>query len=341
MAYGSSQSLYYYYRQLSGTERRVYDELLEGLQAMSSEIVLSCGDFDTIERVVDLVMADHPELFWFPGGGRMRQYGDQFSFQPKYTMSRMTKASRERSINRVTEGFLRDIRFCRTDVERLEAAYLYLVKNVTYEENSADSQNICSALINHRSVCAGYSKALQVLLQKMGIECLYISGTLTGRRSHAWNMVKLDGKYYHTDVTHGDRSFFDGTSVGNGLPVELEAECGYLCMSDEEALRDRTIKTISGVRIPVCNSTRMNWYPRHNLYFSQKEEAWSAIEKSLARNQKYFCCQFSSKLAYDAFLRDLSKGKFADLALEKMNLRRVSTRSSHCDSLRIVIGWAQ
>ena len=184
----------------------------------------------------------------------MSQRGSSFSFQPKYTISRETKQEREARIRRVVSEFLESTRRCRTDVECLEAAFNYLVKNVSYVDGCIDNQNICSALLNHKSVCAGYSKSLQYLMQKMGKECLFISGITAKKGRHAWNIVKLGGKYYHTDVTFGDRSFSDGTMVGAGLPAELEAEYAYLCMSDEEALRERRITMKAGIRLPACTS---------------------------------------------------------------------------------------
>ena len=128
----SDNSAYYFYGQLSSSERVVYDELLRGLMAMQSSIPFSSGvSFDMISRMVELVLNDHPEIFWFSGAGNMSQRGSSFSFQPKYTISRETKQEREARIRRVVSEFLESTRRCRTDVECLEAAFNYLVKNVS------------------------------------------------------------------------------------------------------------------------------------------------------------------------------------------------------------------
>ena len=49
------------------------------------------------------------------------------------------------------------------------------------------------------SVCEGYSKAYTMLLAKAGIESYLVSGN-----NHMWNLVKIDGEYYQTDVTWDD-----------------------------------------------------------------------------------------------------------------------------------------
>lgn len=59
-------------------------------------------------------------------------------------------------------------------------------------------------LLKNGGVCSGYSKAYQELLARVGIEAYYISGLVYGDDPHAWNVVKIDGKYYCTDVTWDD-----------------------------------------------------------------------------------------------------------------------------------------
>ena len=55
--------------------------------------------------------------------------------------------------------------------------YEYLVNNVQYVEEAPDNQNIYSALVGKATVCAGYAKANQYLLNRMGIYCTYVIGT--------------------------------------------------------------------------------------------------------------------------------------------------------------------
>ena len=57
-------------------------------------------------------------------------------------------------------------------------------------EGAPDNQNIYSALVGKRTVCAGYARSAQYLLQKMGMECIYVTGTCANGEAHAWNQVK-------------------------------------------------------------------------------------------------------------------------------------------------------
>lgn len=56
-------------------------------------------------------------------------------------------------------------------------------------------------LVGGTAVCQGYSEAYMDLLQRAGLECLLIEST---PMDHCWNLVKLDGQWYHIDSTWDD-----------------------------------------------------------------------------------------------------------------------------------------
>lgn len=64
-----------------------------------------------------------------------------------------------------------------------------------------DSHKIIGVFCNKKAVCEGYAKAYIYLLDKLGIESYMCSSEIL---NHAWNIVKIDNKYYHTDVTWDD-----------------------------------------------------------------------------------------------------------------------------------------
>ena len=56
-------------------------------------------------------------------------------------------------------------------------------------------------LVGGSAVCQGYAEAYMDLLQRAGLECLLIQST---PMDHCWNLVKLDGNWYHVDATWDD-----------------------------------------------------------------------------------------------------------------------------------------
>ena len=333
----------YYYRHLSGEDRDIYRTLYAGIMDMQEDITFSMTDYDSIYRTEALMLADHPEIFWYEGGGSYTKYTLRIVLHPEYTMDADERQAREAQIAEETAACMARVGANETTYERLATAFSFVARNCSYEEDSADNQNICSSLINHVSVCAGYARGVQYLLQQMGIECLYVWGRLDERGDHAWLIVNIDGTYYHSDPTFGDRSFIDGSAEEHGLPDALAIEYGYLCMSDADALNDRTIspELSAWTEIPVCDADESSYYHRHGWYYeAYDEEVWSEISRDLSDGQHYWCFQFGSEEAFRRFLSEIEEeNRFAKLALEKLGLSKVSVYTSPNPSLRTVAGW--
>ena len=93
-----------------------------------------------------------------------------------------------------------------SDYDRILSIYTYMCENVTYdyERRDDDSTEIehsaYAALCEGKAVCQGYAAAVYRLMLMAGIDCRVIVGAVDGT-GHAWNIVKLDGKYYYMDST--------------------------------------------------------------------------------------------------------------------------------------------
>lgn len=99
--------------------------------------------------------------------------------------------------------FLKDM----PDYIKVYIAHNYLATNVEYylpkERTQLENNYIHSAygaLINKKCVCQGYADAFKRLMSKNGVRCDIVCGRVEGGY-HAWNMVVIDNKSYHVDVT--------------------------------------------------------------------------------------------------------------------------------------------
>ncbi len=91
-----------------------------------------------------------------------------------------------------------------TDFQKALLLHDELCARVVYTDGDESSlYTAYGALVNGQAVCEGYAKAYAVLCRKIGLSCRTVSGTSKGV-GHLWNMVKLDGKWYHVDVTWDD-----------------------------------------------------------------------------------------------------------------------------------------
>lgn len=96
----------------------------------------------------------------------------------------------------------------KTDFDKILILHDYLVYSAEYDYDNylngtipEESYRSCGVLMYGRGVCQSYSYAYMYLLSLEGIECHV---TKSDSMSHAWNIVKLDGKFYHVDVTWDD-----------------------------------------------------------------------------------------------------------------------------------------
>ena len=95
-----------------------------------------------------------------------------------------------------------------SDYEKELALHDYLTTHCIYSEDTAqppesDIYRAYGALVNQDAVYNGYAEALQLLFACVGIESKFVVGTADGV-DHAWNLVKIDDKWYHLDSTWDD-----------------------------------------------------------------------------------------------------------------------------------------
>lgn len=112
----------------------------------------------------------------------------------------------------------------KSDYEKVLGIYDYMTANITYDyDNLEDSAyklkyTAYAALMNKTAVCQGYASLFYRLALALGVDCRIVAGVGNGGR-HAWNIVKLDGKYYNLDAT------WDASWVQAGLPYEFFLRC--------------------------------------------------------------------------------------------------------------------
>lgn len=93
------------------------------------------------------------------------------------------------------------------DMQKVKALHDKVCSMVNYDQqNESDKKNHTdiSVFLNETSVCEGYSRAMNLLLHEAGIETYYIKAP-----THAWNVVNVDGHYFHVDSTWDD----DGDTI--------------------------------------------------------------------------------------------------------------------------------
>lgn len=251
----------YYFKQLNEEEQRVYRELLKGIRAREKDFYLPLSQDDSIDRCYHAVLKDHPEIFWVHNHEKIYKTtysdSDYCTFTPGYIYTESEISEIQNAMEAGFQEVSSLIPADASDYEKVRIVYTYVIDNTQYQA-SDDDQSIAGVFWKKEAVCAGYAGAVQYLLERIGVPCIYVDGSTQGStEGHAWNIVKLDGEYYYVDATNGDQPDFL-----NGNAAQLEEHktiiYDYLCPFPEE-YEKKYIRS-EELTVPDCTAKDMNFY---------------------------------------------------------------------------------
>ncbi|MBE6666108.1 MAG: hypothetical protein E7603_07830 [Ruminococcaceae bacterium] len=263
---------YYYYERLPEPLRDAYTQALEALRAHAETFCHEAfTEPENIKTVLLSIEYDHPELFWYTGN---YSYYPDGTVKPCYSMTAEEAEAMQARMEPVIAEYLEGITDDMSAYDVALQLYIKLINRVDYDTVALDIQKkeglerdeldelrtICGVFLNETTVCEGYARAYQYLMQKCGVECAECAGMLTreGGGAHAWNLIKLDGDYYHMDVTWGDSS---------NTKQEVKNEnigFNYFCITTEELLRTRDL-SLNPIEIPAFTATKCNYHYHNDL----------------------------------------------------------------------------
>lgn len=271
----------YAYQSLSAEEQIWYRDIESALGSMAEKVRLSDEglelglDENCIDKIFQCVLSDHPEIFYVDGYTYTKySRGDKtvaIAFSGSYELSEEEVLTRKNQIMQVVQSILAGIDANAGEYDKVKYVFETIIRNTEYDLNAPDNQNIYSVFAGGASVCQGYAKATQYLLNHLGVECTLVQGMVDNGEGHAWNLVRVDGSYYYVDTTWGDASYRleEGAAID---PQHLpEINYDYLCVTTEQLLRTHTLESI--VPMPECVDTAANYYVRQGALFTSYDKA--------------------------------------------------------------------
>lgn len=209
---------------------------------------------DEVRKAIRIFMRKHPEIFWFSHQYRFDESSSTLYLKYNFIPKKKDFFSKEidNSVSFLFQPYrLKNL----SELEKVTYAYKWIVNNTTYNEYSSFNQTIYSVLINRNSVCTGYAKTAQYLLSILGIESELVFGKFHADKSdggrHGWNIVKIDGDWYHVDFCLADPSLKHLLNKDES-PIEFDGLLwNYFCKPTEYILRNRSIEFLE--QYPDCN----------------------------------------------------------------------------------------
>ena len=163
-----------------------------------------------------------------------------------------------------------------SDIEKVLYVHDWLVEQTdyAYEEYLAGTTrpvhgSARGPLLEHKSVCSGYARAFALLTGRMGVNVCIVS---SGEMNHSWNMVELDGVWYHVDATWDDPVYND---YGGDYWNEGGVRHTYFLISDEEiAELSHHDWSEDAPKASVSNAFSEEFFYKEPLPFGYKDGKW-------------------------------------------------------------------
>ena len=254
----------YYYHTLSEDAQIAYTLILNAVDAHPEEIEIPPLDDTEFSAMFQALSYDNPSLLCMENESHIVMRGAKAYFVPQYVTDAAT-------CRRQTDDLLEKAREIVAQADSLPDAYDqelyfhdYICQNTTYLTQEDDGYTAYNALVEGRAVCEGYSRALQLLLDMVGIPNYLATGVGVddsgSREGHMWNIVTIDGSNYHVDATWDD---LDAEDIHHYAHTYFNVTDDYIGVNHEEIAPAEN----------NCNAVAANYYVQNGMCFSAYDDA--------------------------------------------------------------------
>lgn len=216
-----------------------------GLLTLTEKISLSSYhlNLDQLEAVF-AETAKQPEFFYVDNVYHYSYNpatGEIVSVRPVYTMTGAALLEAQKQYTDSLNALLSGVDASWSDYEKILYLHDLLAVRYVYDDKLGNFDAL-SLMTEGRGVCQAYTLLMQALLNKLGIEN---SRVTSEKMNHTWNLVRLNGNWYHIDATWDDPQY---DKYG-------QAHHTYFLKSDAYMLEHEHYEW-SGFREILCTDTR-------------------------------------------------------------------------------------
>ncbi len=252
-----------------------------------------------IFKVKEAVLADHPEAFWLNGDYTLGRNAHDGLYITLYSsMPAAEIPDRARAIAEKVSGILREIKSGLNEYDREMIIHNCLVRDVQYDEEAAvdisgndPAATVYGTLVNGRAICTGYARTFKLLLNRVGISSMTVKG-ICREEGHMWNIVSVDGSWYHVDVTWNDPTEFSAYGIMSHNYFNLtdadiasnhNVSPNYIMLTEEAVdAQDENARNFYNFDLPECRSEEGSFYARNAVFIDRMDdEGRAAIAREM------------------------------------------------------------
>lgn len=275
------QCFKYHYQLLNKKQKQLYQIIYNIAYTRKQNIYIKEKEIDKVSKIVNAVLKDHPELFYI----KEWSLNTKGLFNFEYSMKEKEILKDQKRIKKIVKQLKEDTQDLKS-YQKIKYIYDDVITHCKYNEQAKYNQEIISVLINHQSVCSGYAKTMQYLLNQLHFKATFLTGkTIKGRRDkHAINMIKYDNDYYYIDATWGDLVLADEEIINNN----------YLMFDSQ------TMKQMYDLddHYKITKNDKHTYFKEEGLYFDLYQ--LNTLKAKINKNQRECYLQFSNEVYNDA-----------------------------------------
>lgn len=281
----------YYYNNLDDSLKEHYITLYKVVKDFESTCKLELSQSNA-DKVYLAVYFDNPELFWMNSNYKYTENKNYVSISLEYKNTKEEAEALTDSLNKKVNELIEESQKYSTAFEKEKFFHDYICLNTVYDESTLGNFGGTAyyPLLNGKAICEGYARAMQLLLDKAGIENYLIVGDATSdgtTEAHMWNIVNINGKNYHLDVTWDDSDDTD------------EISYLYFNVTDYDILYDHSKLSPENNN---CIYTDDNYFVKSNRYlysFNGYDELTTVTVEALKSGRNYIEFRFDKKSDYN------------------------------------------
>lgn len=283
------------YEKLSKKEKSVYTAVYRGVDDCDKQIELPCEiSGDTYSKIYCLLEKQEGDLFFIDSTYYTAEKLREAKIIYREDKKRIKEMRRELEL--ATEDGVDDAELGLSEYDTVMRIHDYIIRNCRYieENDSGYCATAYGCLVQNEANCEGYAKAFNLIASRMGLESILVTGTTDSGENHAWNQVKVDGRWYNIDVT------WDESDVEGDL-----RRVYFLC--DDDFFSETHFPDAEYIETYACDDFGENYYIKNGLYADSEQAADDILRREIESGGTQAEIRFANDELYDLFIEKYIK----------------------------------
>lgn len=268
----------YYYNQLNKNQQKAYYAMKVGLESLAPSFPVPRLEHRELADLYFLLRLDHPEIF-YSVNFKYRYYEDSENIEmiPEYLFQKSKIMDHQKAMDARVKKLARQAEGM-SEKEKELFIHDFICQNIHYDKlKKPYSHEIIGPLGHGVGVCEGIAKSVKILCDALGIWCMIAISEANPEKKikyrHAWNIVRIGGRYYHLDAT------FDN-SLGHKETIRYD----YFNLSDSQIFRDHEPVIW---KIPKCDDGEHTYYREKKISFTKYEDVRKRAAQAVKKGKVF------------------------------------------------------